>query len=139
MTKKQALLFATVLATVSTGIFFMMPGTGGSSKAGLIEVYGISSGDAVSSPIEIVGRARGYWFFEASFPVRMFDANGKELGVAIAQAQDEWMTEEFVPFKATLIFKDSGTETGFLVLQKDNPSGLPGHDDELRIQVRFSK
>ena len=29
------------------------------------------------------------------------------------------------------------TSTGTLVLQKDNPSGLPEHADELRIPVRF--
>jgi spore germination protein GerM len=51
---------------------------------------------------------------------------------------EEWMTEEYVPFEATLSFNPPQTETGTLILSKDNPSGLPEHDDELRIPVRFA-
>lgn len=31
------------------------------------------------------------------------------------------------------------TETGTLILQKDNPSGLPEFDDEIRVPIRFSQ
>lgn len=91
----------------------------------------------VVSPLLINGRARGYWYFEASFPIRIYDANNVELGVAVAQAGGEWMTEDFVPFAAILEFKKPSTEKGVLVLQKDNPSGLPEHDAELRIPIIF--
>lgn len=91
----------------------------------------------IQSPVEVSGEARGYWFFEASFPIRLYDANNVELSVAVAQAEGEWMTEGFVPFKAKLEFKKPTTETGILVLEKDNPSGLPENADELRISVRF--
>jgi hypothetical protein len=47
------------------------------------------------------------------------------------------MTEDFVPFEATIKFEKPDTETGFLVLERDNPSGLPEYDDELIIAVRF--
>ena len=90
-----------------------------------------------SSKLEVSGQARGNWYFEASFPVRIYDADGLELGVAIAQAQGEWMTTEFVPFIANLSFKKPSTPKGILVLQKDNPSGLAEYDDELRIPVNF--
>lgn len=95
------------------------------------------SGALVRSPLLVNGRARGYWYFEASFPVRIFDDNGIELGVAVAQAGGGWMTEDFVPFAAILEFKKPSTEMGVLVLQKDNPSGLPEHDAELRIPIVF--
>lgn len=91
----------------------------------------------VKSPLVVTGEARGYWYFEASFPVRMFDANGVELGVVPAQAQSEWMTTDFVPFKAVLYFKKPATNTGTLVLEKDNPSGLPENAAELRVPVSF--
>lgn len=91
----------------------------------------------VTSPLRIEGIARGYWFFEASFPIRIFDANGMQLGVVPAQAQGEWMTEDFVPFSADLIFDTPTTATGTLILEKDNPSGLPEHADERRIPIRF--
>ncbi len=93
----------------------------------------------VSSPLLIKGEARGTWYFEASFPVKILDANGTELGIVPAQAQGEWMTTEFVPFETSLTFKKPTTKTGTLVLQKDNPSGLPEYDDSVSIPVTFSQ
>lgn len=108
-------------------------------KPGLIKVTAPLAESIVTSPLELIGEARGYWYFEASFPVAIYDAYGTELGIVPAQAQGEWMTEEFVPFKAKLTFATSTTETGYVVFKKDNPSGLPEHDDELRIPVRFGE
>ncbi len=73
----------------------------------------------------------------ASFPVRLFDDKGQELAVGIAQAEGEWMTTEFVPFTATLNFTQPTSGPGVLILQKDNPSGLPEHDAELRLLINF--
>lgn len=47
------------------------------------------------------------------------------------------MTAEFVPYKSVLEFKNSDTVNGFLILEKDNPSGLPEFDDQIKIPVRF--
>ena len=108
-------------------------------KQNLIRVTNVKPNQIVASPLTVEGEARGYWFFEASFPARLFDANGSELIVIPAQAQGEWMTENFVPFRVTLTFPPPETETGTLVLEKDNPSGLPEHADELRIPIRFER
>lgn len=83
------------------------------------------------------GQARGNWYFEASFPVHLFDANGVEIAVTPAQAQADWMTEDFVPFAATLTFSHPSTLTGTLVLENDNPSGDPARMMQVRIPVRF--
>ena len=93
----------------------------------------------VQSPLVVTGEARGNWFFEASFPVRIFDSNGKELGVVPAQAKGEWMTTDFVPFEATLTFEKPTTETGTVVFQKDNPSGLPENDQSVIVPIYFSE
>ncbi len=106
-------------------------------KADLIRVSYPPANAKVQSPFTVTGEARGTWYFEASFPVKIFDANGKQLGVVPAQAQGEWMTENFVPFAAELTFEKPTTTTGTLVLEKDNPSGLPEHADELRIPIVF--
>jgi len=98
----------------------------------------VSDFDNIRSPLEISGKARGFWFFEASFPIKIYDANNKQLGVAVAQAQGEWMTEDFVTFEAVLYFDMPSTQNGTLVLQKDNPSGLPENEKELRIPIQFS-
>jgi len=92
----------------------------------------------ISSPLTISGQARGTWFFEASFPIQIYDDSGQLLGTAVAQADGDWMTEEFVPFQAELNFNYSTSTSGVLVLEKDNPSGLPEHDDDLRVPVKFS-
>ena len=76
----------------------------------------------VQSPLVVSGSARGSWYFEASFPVKILDANGQVLGQVPAKAQGDWMTTDFVPFQATLQFATSTTETGSVVFQKDNPS-----------------
>lgn len=76
----------------------------------------------------VLGKARGTWFFEASFPIEVLDKNGALLAQGIAQAQGEWMTTEFVPFKATIVITKTYTGKATLVLKKDNPSGLPEKD-----------
>ena len=92
----------------------------------------------ISSPLRISGQARGFWFFEASFPVSLFDAQGRVLAQGLATAQTDWMTEDFVSFEAELEFENqtSGSR-GTLVLEKDNPSGLPENEDSLEVPVVF--
>jgi hypothetical protein len=103
----------------------------------LIQVNNLPANQKVSSPLVITGQARGTWFFEASFPVKLVDANNKTLATGVAQAQGEWMTENYVPFSVTLNFTKPTTATGFLILERDNPSGLPQNADEFRIPVEF--
>lgn len=89
----------------------------------------------VSSPLIVEGRARGGWFFEASFPIELADDQNKTLGVSYVQAQADWMTEDFVPFKGELNYQTAATTTGKLILRKDNPSGLPEFDDSFEVPV----
>lgn len=109
----------------------------GLEKTDLIRVTNIQPNQKINSPVKIVGEARGVWFFEASFPVSVFDDNGELLGNGIATAKDEWMTENFVPFEANITFTKPQTDIGRLVLRKDNPSGLSENDDALFIPVAF--
>ncbi|MDP2704868.1 MAG: Gmad2 immunoglobulin-like domain-containing protein [Patescibacteria group bacterium] len=107
-------------------------------KQDIIRVSVPRPGDSIKSPLTISGEARGYWFFEASFPIHLFDASGNKIATAIATAQGEWMTQDFVPFKAVLTFNSVPTERGMLIFEKDNPSGLSENADELRMPVEFS-
>jgi len=101
-----------------------------------VVVDSLMPGDTVTSPLTVTGEARG-WYFEASFPVRLLDGNGNEIAIAPAQAQSDWMTSDFVPFSVTLTFAPPSTATGTLVLEKDNPSGLPENADSISIPVTF--
>jgi len=104
-------------------------------KIDLIRIENPRPNQAITGPLVIRGQARGTWFFEASFPVKLFDAKGNLIATAIAQAKSDWMTEDFVPFETELNFAVSVKQKGNLILQKDNPSGLPENDDELRVPV----
>ena len=109
-------------------------------KANLIRLNNPRPNQAILSPLIITGEARGNWFFEASFPVVLNDGDGQIIATGIAQAKKEWMTTDFVPFEATLAFtinKNISNKKGLLILKKDNPSGLPEHDDALKIPVIF--
>ena len=107
------------------------------AKAGLIELHHPLPNDAIQSPLVIAGMARGQWYFEASFPVYLVNAAGDTIARTPAQAEGEWMTTNMVPFKATLEFTAPAGDSGTLVLSKSNASGLPEHDDELRVPIRF--
>lgn len=87
------------------------------------------------TPITITGRARGPWFFEASFPVHLEDASQTVVAAAVATAQGDWMTTKFVPFTAEIIIPATLRGTATLVLEKSNASGLPEHDDALRVPI----
>lgn len=106
----------------------------------LIRVFAPRAGDAVDSPLTIKGEALGQWFFEATFPVVVVDWDGRIVGEGYAQAKDEWMTEDFVPFEATLTFEIPNVyNRGALILQKSNPSGLPEYDDAFEFPITFSQ
>lgn len=118
------------------------------SEQSEIEVFSPKANELVSSPLVVNGRVRGNWFFEASFPVILQDMQGKVLAQTPAQAQGDWMTTEFVPFEATLVFSPEVIPriqcikapciNASLVLKKDNPSGLPQYDKEIRIPIVMS-
>lgn len=115
------------------------------SKSDLIKLNAPVPLATVSNPLQLAGEARGYWFFEASFPVFLTDWNGLIIAEGFATAESDWMTEDFVPFTATLDFVSPYNaedpdfmQRGSLILQRNNPSGLPENDDALEIPVRFA-
>lgn len=110
------------------------------AKADRIVMESPTRDSAITSPVTITGKARGTWFFEASFPVVIVDWDGRIIGQGIAETQSNWMTEEFVPFTATVSFdlpEEAPYRRGAIILKKDNPSGLPEHDDALEVPVQF--
>lgn len=106
-------------------------------KIDLIQVESPRPNTEISSPIIIKGKARGTWFFEGSFPIKLLDDKNVVIANTIAKADGEWMTQNFVPFTAILPFSSSGAKKGKLILQKDNPSALPENEDFLEIPLRF--
>lgn len=153
MTTKKMFVFLLILLAISAGIFVThkvsAPQTTPSPKdeapatlpppsketityknatADMITVELPFPGAVTGKTFTVIGKARGPWYFEASFPVTVLDDKGIVLARGIAQAKTDWMTTDFVPFEAKIVVPGSYIGKAVLVLQKDNPSGLPEKD-----------
>ncbi|OGH67071.1 MAG: hypothetical protein A3B90_00585 [Candidatus Magasanikbacteria bacterium RIFCSPHIGHO2_02_FULL_41_13] len=107
------------------------------STSTIIQVTSPLSGQIISSPFTVQGQARGNWYFEASFPLKIVDANEKILAQKPIAAQGDWMTTDFVPFSTIVMFTTPTAQTGFVIFEKDNPSGLPQNAAQYRVPVQF--
>lgn len=141
-------IFVAIVVVGVLGIFELKNENTGNSKytehsterGNILRLETPQTNDTIQSPLVIKGEAPGTWFFEASFPVTLVNWDGLIIAESYATAENEWMTTEFVPFTATLEFETpSYKNNGALILQKDNPSDLPEHDDALEFQIFFSE
>ena len=89
----------------------------------------------VCSPLTVKGKAKSPWFFEAVFPIRLLDAKCQELASGKANAIGDWTSGDFVPFEGKLEFSVTQPTKATLVLQNDNPSGLPENARRKEILV----
>jgi hypothetical protein len=89
----------------------------------------------VSSPLTVQGKAKSPWFFEASFPIRLVDAQGNQLSASNGKAIGDWTTGDFVAFEGKLDFVVTKETKGKLILENDNPSGLPENARKKEIPV----
>jgi hypothetical protein len=96
----------------------------------------VTPGSLVTSPLKVTGEAQN-WYFEAVFGASLLDGNGKELVAGQARAQSDWTAGGFIPFETKLDFALPETATGTLILENDNPSGLPQNSEKVLIPVRF--
>lgn len=94
----------------------------------------------VKSPLKVTGSVPSGFMFEGVFPIRLVDANNKLItqGQAKENIPGSWLSDKPATFSATLTFKTS-TESGYLVLQNDNPSGDPDKSITLSIPVKFKE
>ncbi|MFA5886905.1 MAG: GerMN domain-containing protein [Patescibacteria group bacterium] len=144
MSTKKKFINLGILLIIVIGLFIVInagpTSNNENNESAPIKINNLSPGQIIQSPLIIEGEARGYWFFEASFPVKLYDENNQLIGATIAQvtpAGENWMTDNFVPFRAELNFNYTTSTKGILVLEKDNPSGLPENYAELRVPVKF--
>lgn len=105
-------------------------------------VYGIAQSinvaTKISSPITIAGSVPSGWMFEGVFPVKLLDSKGNIIttGQAKEVVPGSWSSGKEVEFRTVLNFliKD---KSGYMVLEKDNPSGLPQNAGTYEIPVMF--
>lgn len=90
----------------------------------------------ITSPLIVKGEAPGTWFFEATLRLRLIDDKGNIIANSWAQADGEWMTENYVPYEGSLEFNTEAEKAELWVLN-DNPSGLPEYEVFVKIPVRL--
>lgn len=93
------------------------------ATADLIAVSSPAIGASVNKKFTIEGKARGPWYFEASFPIEILGRDFKPIAKSTATAVGEWMTNNFVPFKGQIEVPASYSGDAIMVFQRDNPSG----------------
>ena len=107
----------------------------------------VKAGQEIGTPLFVEGEAKGTWFFEGDFPIKITDEQGNVLGSSYVKSEGDpaknsgasWMTEDFVKFYGQITYSSKTGGNGFLVLQKDNPSGLPEYDKKIKIPVVLQK
>jgi hypothetical protein len=92
-------------------------------------------GATVGHAITVIGKARGNWYFEASFPLSIEDPVGHVIDQTPAQAQGDWMTTDFVPFSGTLMIPPNYSGPAIIIIHNDNPSGDPARDASVSFPV----
>ena len=108
---------------------------GSTIKEPTITLDSPKNGEVLDGKVLVKGSAKG-WFFEGSFPARIEDNVGNVLAMVPIQSKGDWMVSDFVPFEQTIEFFTDKTD-GFVILQKDNPSGDTNLDEEKKIPVKF--
>ncbi len=93
----------------------------------------------VTSPLTVRGIVPPGWMFEGVFPVKLTDLKGNV--IAQTQAKEEvpgsWQSGTPSYFTVTLTFT-TNEKFGFIVLEKDNPSGDPENSETYQIKVYFN-
>jgi hypothetical protein len=147
MKKRYMFLFAVFAFGTVLGGFYIksekvvapVPSAPSFAKNDFLVVDTPSINAVIKSPITVSGSAKGTWYFEATFPVKVLDSDGEIIGRGIAHANGDWMTENFVPFSAVVSFEAKAGSKGEVVFEKDNPSGLPENAAELRVPIIFGE
>ena len=144
--KALVIAFAAIIA-ILLGVLLLVPSPKGQpssavaptlSPDGHLEIDVPRADDLALSPVAVEGKVTGGgWFFEASFPIKVLDGDGRILGSGTAQALSDWMSTGTVPFAASIHFTAPHFATGTILFQNDNPSGLPANQKSLSVPVRF--
>jgi hypothetical protein len=109
------------------------------SKLGYEITVDAPSNAKVASPLKVSGVVRGPWTYNGEFPVEIVDAHHRKLGAGHATVRGNWMTEKPVHFSVSMPFSPAKTSTGFLVIQKANPSLDRSMNDSVDVPITFAK
>jgi hypothetical protein len=92
----------------------------------------------VTNPLSVKGTAPSNWFFEGQIHLKVVDENKNIIAGAAGTevTPGSWMEDKPVEFMGTITFTTSAKK-GFLIIENDNPSGLPENQKSYEIPVTF--
>ncbi|HEX6977248.1 MAG TPA: Gmad2 immunoglobulin-like domain-containing protein [Patescibacteria group bacterium] len=95
-------------------------------------------GSKIASPLLISGTVPPGWMFEGTFPVKILDSKRNVIATGIGKetTPGSWQSQNPVQFSAQISFNTTD-RSGFVLIEKDNPSGLPENDKTFEIPVKF--
>ena len=96
-----------------------------------------ASNTVITSPLAITGSVPGSWSFESTFPIIILDSERQVIANSYGTLLSDWKTDKMVKFSGEASFEKPGSNTGYLVLEKSNPSGIEKNSDKLEIPIRF--
>lgn len=105
------------------------------ASTSLIQVTSPLAGAIIAKEFTVSGKARGYWYFEGTFPAQLQTPGGSLLAEGVLTGQGNWMTEEFVPFHGEFRVSKKYTGKVVLIIKNDNPSGLSEKESWLSIPL----
>jgi Immunoglobulin-like domain of bacterial spore germination len=144
-TKSDVILEATTSVNVKDEQKFILEGETATTTVSATVVTEVSKdavliepkiNSVISSPLVVKGEAPGYWFFEASLPIKILDGQGNLIVSGPVSAESDPLTDNFVPFKGLLEFTTTAT-SGYIIINNDNPSGLIENELSVKIPVLF--
>ena len=103
----------------------------------LIQVELPFPGAVTGKSFSVIGKARGNWFFEATFPITVLDKDGKVLVQTYASAEGEWMTTDFVSFRGEVNAPIDYIGPATLILHKSNASDMRELDASISFPINI--
>lgn len=93
----------------------------------------------INSPLNMNGRVPAGWMFEGSSPVKILGEDRKLIaqGHATEVIPGSWTSGQEIEFITDIKFS-TNDKNGFIVLEKDNPSGLEENADLYEFSVKFN-
>lgn len=97
-----------------------------------------SKNEKIASPLFVKGIAPSGWLFEGQLIVKLLDEKKKVIGQGVAKEEKPgtWSSGEPVAFEGNIPFSTTA-KSGFVVIENDNPSGLPENQKMYEIPVNF--
>ena len=93
----------------------------------------------VTSPVIIKGTVPPGWMFEGVFPIKIVEYESGVLvqGLATEVIPGSWQSGQPVEFQASLDLPERAIGGGTIILENDNPSGLPENAKSFQIPILF--